>query len=747
MKKFFALALSLALALTAFAGCSSTSASTSTPSAASGSTAGSAGTAASGELNLYTWEGMFPQEVLDAFTAETGIKVNYSSFDTDETMLAKLETAKGGDYDVVIADDYIIETAIAEGLVMELDKSKIANIGNVNPVYQGQFFDPEDAYTVPYGAGVQTIVYNPDLVDIEINGYEDLWDAALESSLGITSNFRVMNGMALKIAGESYNTEDVAAIEAARAAGDGRVVLVDGVTGSGKTEVYLQAIERTLAEGRRAIVLVPEISLTPQTVARFRGRFGDAVAVMHSRMSDGERYDQWDFIKSGAAKVVVGARSALFTPAANVGLIVIDEEHEGSYKQDSSPRYRARDVAEWMMARAGGALVLGSATPSIEALYQVNKNPRWTAAALPERANGRPMPAIEVVDMAAEFASGSRAMFSGRLARALGEELAQGRKAVLLLNQRGFAKFLLCRDCGFVPECPHCSTSLTYHEQGAKLVCHHCGYAVAAPPTCPECGSPYLKKFGAGTQRVETELRQLLDGLPGVGPTVPIIRMDADTTQAKGAHQALLESFAAADAAVLLGTQMIAKGLDFDDVTLVGVINADTQLHLPDYRAGERTFQLIEQVAGRAGRAELDGRVMVQTYEADDVAIRAAATYNRGMFLRAELPKRKLLGYPPYVRMANVLLWGADEHAVATEAELLHAQLAELIRNEVGERWRVLPAVPCVLAKLRNTYRYHIVVKAPLGDDLSAPLVRLFRARKVNPAVNAAVDIDPMDLL
>ena len=393
----------------------------------------------------------------------------------------------------------------------------------------------------------------------------------------------------------------VAAIEAARAAGDGRVVLVDGVTGSGKTEVYLQAIERTLAEGRRAIVLVPEISLTPQTVARFRGRFGDAVAVMHSRMSDGERYDQWDFIKSGAAKVVVGARSALFTPAANVGLIVIDEEHEGSYKQDSSPRYHARDVAEWMMARAGGALVLGSATPSIESLYQVNKNPRWTTAALPERANGRPMPAIEVVDMAAEFASGSRAMFSGRLARALGEELAQGRKAVLLLNQRGFAKFLLCRDCGFVPECPHCSTSLTYHEQGAKLICHHCGYTVGAPPVCPECGSPYLKKFGAGTQRVETELRQLLDGLPDVGPTVPIIRMDADTTQAKGAHQALLEEFAAADAAVLLGTQMIAKGLDFDDVTLVGVINADTQLHLPDYRAGERTFQLIEQVAGRAG--------------------------------------------------------------------------------------------------------------------------------------------------
>ncbi len=540
----------------------------------------------------------------------------------------------------------------------------------------------------------------------------------------------------------------LAAIGEARAAAEGRVVLVDGVTGSGKTEVYLRAIEEVLAEGRTAIVLVPEISLTPQTVGRFRGRFGATVAVMHSRMSAGERFDQWDFIRSGAARVVVGARSALFTPLANVGLIVIDEEHEGSYKQDSAPRYQARDVAQWMMARSGGAVVLGSATPSIEALYQVAKNPCWTSAALPERANGRPMPAIEVVDMAAEFASGARSMFSWRLRRALAEELSAGRKAVLLLNQRGFAKFLLCRDCGFVPECPSCSTSLTYHEQGAKLVCHHCGHSVPAPPVCPECGSPYLKKFGAGTQRVEADLRQLLDQMPGVGPEVPIIRMDADTTKAKGAHQELLERFGAAEAAVLLGTQMIAKGLDFDDVTLVGVINADTQLHLPDYRAGERTFQLIEQVAGRAGRAALDGRVLVQTYEADAVAIQAAARYDRGLFLRSELPRRKLLGYPPYMALANVLVWGADEHAVATEAELLHAQISEHIRNEVGDsRWTVLPSVPCALGKLRNTYRYHIVVKAPLGADLSAPLARLFRVRKANPQVNAAVDVDPMDLL
>ena len=541
--------------------------------------------------------------------------------------------------------------------------------------------------------------------------------------------------------------EALRVINEARAAARGDVVVVDGVTGSGKTEVYLQAIEATLAAGRTACVLVPEISLTPQTVARFRGRFGDLVAVMHSRMGQGERYDQWDFIRSGQARVVVGARSALFTPLRDVGLVVIDEEHEGSYKQDSAPRYVARDVAAWMVRRSGGALVLGSATPSIEALYACAKDPRWHHVALSERANGKPLPKVEVVDMAQEFHAGSRSMFSGRLVRALGEELAAGRKAVLLLNQRGFAKFLLCRDCGFVPECPSCSTSLTYHERGALLACHHCGYRIPVPPVCPECGSPYLKKFGAGTQRVEAELRALLDGLPGVGPNVPIVRMDADTTTGKGAHQRLLEQFAAADAAVLLGTQMIAKGLDFDDVTLVGVINADTQLHLPDYRAGERTFSLVEQVAGRAGRADLPGRVLVQTYEADAVAIRAAASYDRALFLRDELPKRKMLGYPPYVRMANVLVWGKEEEGVRRVAAELHGALSARVRDFGGEAWDVLPASPCVLAKLRGAYRWHIVVKCPLEGDLSGVLAPLFRARKADPAANVAVDVDPDDLL
>ena len=380
-------------------------------------------------------------------------------------------------------------------------------------------------------------------------------------------------------------------------------------------------------------------------------------------------------------------------------------------------------------------------------LHACAKDPRWHHVELPERANGRPLPAVQVVDMAREFGGGSRSMFSRALSRALAEELAAGRKAVLLLNQRGFAKFLLCRECGFVPECPSCSTSLTFHERGNFLICHHCGYRVTAPPTCPECGSPYLRKFGAGTQRVEADLRVLLDATPGVGPGVPIVRMDADTTGGKGAHQRLLEEFAAADAAVLLGTQMIAKGLDFEDVTLVGVINADTMLRLPDYRAAERTFALVEQVAGRAGRAELPGRVLVQTYEADAAPIRAAAAYDRALFLRDELPKRRMLRYPPYVRMANVLVWGKDEEAVRTSAAALYEGLAAQVRDFGGEGWDVLPATPCVLAKLRGTYRWHLVVKCPLDGDLSGVLLPYFRPRKPEREVNVAVDVDPDDLL
>ena len=526
--------------------------------------------------------------------------------------------------------------------------------------------------------------------------------------------------------------------------GRGEVVLLDGVTGSGKTEVYLQAIERVIARGRTACVLVPEISLTPQTVARFRGRFGDTVAVMHSRMSRGERFDQWGFIRSGAAKVVVGARSALFTPLRNLGLIVIDEEHEGSYKQDQAPRYVSRDVAVRMAQRAGAALVLGSATPSLQALYQCDTNSAWHRCILPERANRRTMPEIEVVDMTREFKNGSRSMFSRALTQALHDELLVGHKAVLMLNQRGFAQFVLCRDCGFVPECESCSTSLTFHERGNMLMCHHCGHREPLMLTCPRCGSPYIRKFGAGTQRVEDELAALFRCFDDEASDAVIVRMDADTTSAKGAHQRLLEEFAAADRAVLLGTQMIAKGLDFDDVTVVGVINADTMLKLPDFRAGERTFDLIEQVAGRAGRAELTGRVYVQTYEMDEACIQAAASYNRARFLASEMPKRQMLGYPPYVRLANILAWGKDNAAVQRVIAQIHADLGACLDVSVVT---MTAPTPCVLSRLRGMFRWHIVVKAPLDVDLSVALEEFFRARKPDAAVHVAVDIDPDSML
>ncbi len=531
-------------------------------------------------------------------------------------------------------------------------------------------------------------------------------------------------------------------ISAAQQCASGEVVVLDGVTGSGKTEVFLCAIEEELKAGRNAIVLVPEISLTPQTVARFRGRFGDTVAVLHSRMSQGERFDQWDLIHSGEIRVVVGARSALFAPLANVGMIIIDEEHEGSYKQDQAPRYVTRDVAEWLVRRNGATLILGSATPSIEALHRAKTGDSWHRVVMASRANGKPLPEIQVVDMAREFGAGNRKMFSKALQDALDETLDKGEKAVLLLNQRGFAQFLLCRDCGFVPECESCSTSLTYHEEGNRLVCHHCGYEILAPVTCPDCGSPYLKRFGAGTQRVEAELRVFLGER-----ACEVVRMDADTTAHKGDHQRLLEQFAKADAAVLLGTQMIAKGLDFDDVTLVGVINADTMLHLPDFRSSERTFDLIEQVAGRSGRADLPGKVIVQTYSAQDGAIAAAARYDRERFLEQELKLRHELFYPPFVRMANVLIWGERESEVIGVAQQLFFDLMKLSEERGAQGIQIFPPTPCVLSRLKKNFRYHILIKAQPTEDISAFCIDYFRSRKPHKTVNVSIDIDPVSVL
>ena len=576
---------------------------------------------------------------------------------------------------------------------------------------------------------------------------------------------------------EQLTSGQVAALTAIERAADdasGDVVLVDGVTGSGKTEVYLSAIERVLARGRSACVLVPEISLTAQTVGRFRSRFGSAVAVFHSRLSAGERLDQWDMVRSGAARVVVGARSALFCPLADLGLIVIDEEHEASYKQGSSPRYHAREVAARLAKIHGCPLVLGSATPSAEALARCEEGCHggvsWTRVAMPERPGTSRLPRVIVADLRREFAAGSRSMFSKPLMDALHDVVEKRQKAVLLHNRRGFASFLMCRECGCVPTCKHCSTALTYHERTHTLECHTCGASYRVRPypeygsACPKCGSRYLAKMGLGTQQVEDALRALLP------EDVAVIRMDADSTRAKGSHQKLLEQFDAAECAVLLGTQMIAKGLDFPEVTLVGVINADYALKMPDFRAGERAYDLLEQVAGRAGRGEEPGRVVIQTYLPDEPAIRAVATHEREVFTRHDLSMRRDALYPPYVRLANVVVWSVQER----DARSMVMRIADELRSELGldgemhlhaldegERGasgagpddellaqpQVLGPTPCVIERAKDRYRFHIIVKAPLTCDLSSALSAAVSRAGTKPGVSIAVDVDAYDLM
>ena len=540
------------------------------------------------------------------------------------------------------------------------------------------------------------------------------------------------------------------AIEDARAQGQGGVVLIDGVTGSGKTEVYLEAIERTLAAGKGACVLVPEISLTAQTVGRFRNRFGDAVAVLHSRLTLGERRDQWELVRTGRARVVVGARSALFAPLADPGIYIIDEEHESSYKQSSSPRYHAREVAARLAQVHGCPLVLGSATPSLASLARCDSDshsaafagegPAWTRVSMPERPGGRPMPKVQVVDMAQEFSQGWRSMFSRPLTSALMDVVERGEKAVLLLNQRGFARFLLCRDCGYVPRCEQCSTSLTYHERGHKLVCHTCGREYAVPLLCPECGSRYLRQFGAGTQRVEDELRSVLPE----GFTV--VRMDADTTKGKGGHDRCLAEFDEAESAVLLGTQMIAKGLDFPQVTLAGVINADTTLKLADFRAAERTYDLLEQVAGRAGRGDVPGRVIIQTYQPRHPAILAVSRHDRSVFSENELAARQEVGYPPFVRLANVIMWGK----VGADVERVAWAVAEKLRDyaEVAlPGCEILGPAECALSRVEGNFRWHVLVKAAPQSELGAILGDALKRLQMPAQVSLAIDVDPYDLL
>lgn len=513
-------------------------------------------------------------------------------------------------------------------------------------------------------------------------------------------------------------------------------VLLQGVTGSGKTEIYLQAITETLATGRQAIVLVPEISLTPQMVKRFKGRFGGQVAVLHSGLSSGERYDEWRKIRSGEVSVAIGARSAIFAPFPELGLVVIDEEHESSYKQDEQPRYHAREVARWRCARQGAVLVMGTATPSVESYYEA-KLGRYRLEQLTERVHGRPFPPVDVVDMRDELRAGNRSIFSRSLKEALTACVERGEQAVLFLNRRGFSTFVLCRECGESVQCPHCDISLTYHRTNRTLRCHYCGYAQKVPRECPFCSSTYIRYFGTGTQRVEEELARTMPG-------IRVIRMDVDTTGRKGAHERLLSAFSAGKADVLLGTQMIAKGLDFPNVTLVGVIAADTMLNLPEFRAAERTFHLLTQVSGRAGRHEKPGRVVVQTYAPEHYSIRMAAANEVESFYRQECLMRKQLRYPPFCRLFTLLLSHPDRRALMQAGTRAMKWLSPLL-PEGGE---LLGPVPAPIPRIKDRYRMQMMLKYGEPDDPSRLIqgLRGLKSAFKDPDLRIGIDRDGVSL-
>lgn len=521
------------------------------------------------------------------------------------------------------------------------------------------------------------------------------------------------------------------------AATEQETFLIHGVTGSGKTEIYLQTIEAKLKEGKEAIVLVPEISLTPQMVERFKSRFGSEVAVLHSALSSGEKYDEWRKIERKEARVVVGARSAVFAPLENLGIIIIDEEHEASYKQEDNPRYHARDVAIWRANKYQCPVVLGSATPSLESFARAKKGV-YTLIELPSRVNDRAMPEVSVVDMREELRKENRTEFSTELLEKIKDRIAKKEQTVLMLNRRGYSSFVMCRDCGYVVECPNCDISLTYHQSSNQMKCHYCGHEERVPQKCPSCEGEHIRYFGTGTQKVEESLTKLI-------PEARVIRMDVDTTRTKGAHEKLLKSFRNHEADILLGTQMIAKGLDFPDITLVGVLNADTMLHLPDFRASERTFQLLTQVSGRAGRHERTGEVVVQSYNPEHYSIEFAKKHDFIGFYNHEMQLRKMGSYPPfyYLTMINV----SDENEMKAIRTI--QEMAQFLRGKLGPDAVVLGPVPSTITRIKNKYRYQCIIKYKIEPDLKKELKTLIThyQKDQQKGLTITIDVQPYVLM
>ena len=491
-----------------------------------------------------------------------------------------------------------------------------------------------------------------------------------------------------------------------------RVSLIHGITGSGKTEVYIAIIEEIVKRGRQAIMLIPEISLTYQTLMRFYRHFGDRVSVMNSTLSESEKSDQFERARRGEIDVIIGPRSALFTPFPRIGAIIMDEEHESSYKNESMPKYHTREVAEKIASMQNGVVVLGSATPSLESYYQA-KEGKYRLYELSRRLTGGTLPSVEITDLREELRAGNHSILSRRLSELVSDRLAKGQQTMLFLNRRGFSGFVSCRSCGFVPKCPHCSVSLSLHR-GGRLLCHYCGYEEPMPDKCPECGSPYISGFHAGTEQAESFLSRQF-------PKARILRMDADTTRTKGSYEKILSSFANEEADILIGTQMIVKGHDFPNVTLVGILLADQSLNASDYRSAERTFQLLTQAAGRAGRGKYPGNVVIQTYEPEHYSIVHAAHQNYEEFYREEMVYRKLLRYPPAEHLLAIqIISRSEEHAslFAHKTRALLEQLTAAAREKNPDRLLFIGPAPAVLEKLRDEYRYVIYVKSPDYDTL-----------------------------
>lgn len=516
------------------------------------------------------------------------------------------------------------------------------------------------------------------------------------------------------------------------------VFLLHGVTGSGKTEVYMQAIQHALEKGKEAIVLVPEIALTPQMVNRFKGRFGSKVAVMHSALSKGERFDEWRKIHRKEVQVVVGARSAIFAPFENLGLIIIDEEHEMSYKQEDHPRYHARDVAIHRAQSHQCPVILGSATPSLESYARAKKGV-YRLLSMPNRMNEGAMPAVELVDMRHELHAGNRSMFSRTLVDAINARIKRNEQVVLFLNRRGYSTFVMCRDCGHVIKCPHCDIAMTYHRNSQKLKCHYCNYEENVPNTCPECESDTIRYFGTGTQKVEDMLQQII-------PEASVIRMDVDTTRRKGAHEKLLTQFGNHQADILLGTQMIAKGLDFANVTLVGVLAADSLLNLPDFRAAEKTFQLLTQVSGRAGRHQLPGEVIIQTYTPEHYSVELAASYNYEAFFHKEMLMRKTYKYPPYYYLTLVTVSHPNQLKVIEVTKTISL----LLRKHLSQDARILGPTPSPLTRIKDRYRYQCMVKYKNEPKQRALLKRItdyFEDQIKKDDLLIQIDLQPYQLM